>query len=79
MTPTDPPSPQTRAGSMRAFSIMFFAVALLCFMLGWADGVRHDKTYLHIPQTGTFLVVTLVLVVLGVLFLVWAPRGSRRS
>jgi hypothetical protein len=57
---------------------MFFAVALLCFMLGWADGVRHDKSYLHIPETGSFLVATAVLVVLGVIFLIWA-RGPRRS
>ena len=63
---------------MRAFSIMFFAIALLCFLLGWADGVRHDKSYLHIPQTGSFLVATAVLVALGVVFLVSA-RGSRRS
>ena len=37
---------------MLAFSIMFFSGALLCFLLGWADGVRHDKTFLHIPETG---------------------------
>jgi hypothetical protein len=63
---------------MRAFSIMFFAIALLCFLLGWADGVRHDKSYLHIPQTGSFLVATAVLVAVGVVFLISA-RGSRRS
>jgi len=77
MTPSDPTPSQSRADSMRAFSIMFFAVALLCFLLGWADGVRNDKSYLHIPQTGSFLVATAVLVAMGVVFLVWA-RGTRR-
>jgi hypothetical protein len=37
---------------MLAFSIMFFAGALLCFLLGWANGVRRDKSFLHIPETG---------------------------
>ncbi len=78
MTPSDPTPPRSRADSMRAFSIMFFAIALLCFLLGWADGVRHDKSYLHIPQTGSFLVATAVLVAVGVVFLISA-RGSRRS
>jgi hypothetical protein len=62
---------------MLAFSIMFFAGALLCFLLGWADGVRHDKTFLHIPQTGSFLVVTAVLVALGVAFFAWSRRIRR--
>lgn len=63
---------------MLAFSIMFFAVAILCFLLGWADGVRHDKTFLHIHQTGGFLIATAVLATLGVLFFVWS-KGSRRT
>lgn len=63
---------------MLAFSIMFFCCALLCFMLGWADGVRHDKTYLHIPETGSFLVATAVLVALGVVFFVWS-RSTKRG
>ncbi len=62
---------------MLAFSIMLFAVALLCLLLGWADGVRHDKTYLHIPETGSFLVATGILAVLGALCLVWSRRGKR--
>ena len=45
---------------MLAFSIMFFSGALLCFLLGWADGVRHGKTYLHIPETGSWLVATAI-------------------
>jgi hypothetical protein len=63
---------------MLAFSIMFFAGALLCFLLGWADGVRHGKTFLHIPQTGSFLVVAAILAALGIVFLVWS-RSAKRS
>ena len=63
---------------MLAFSIMFFSVALLCLLLGWADGVRHDKTYLHIPQTGGWLVATAILIALGVAFFVWS-RAAKRS
>ena len=58
MTSPDPTPRQSRGESMLAFSIMFFAGALLCFLLGWADGVRHGKTFLHIPETGSFLVAT---------------------
>ena len=46
---------------MLAFSIMFFGGALLCFLLGWADGVRRDKTFLHIPESGSFLVAAAIL------------------
>lgn len=63
---------------MLAFAIMFFSVALLCLMLGWADGVRHDKTYLHIPETGSWLVATAILAALGVILLVWS-RAAKRS
>lgn len=77
MTPTDPTPSSPRNESRLAFSIMFFAVALLCFMLGWADGVRHDKSYLHFPETGSFLVATAVLTGLGVFFLLWSRRGQR--
>ena len=62
---------------MLAFSIMFFAGALLCFLLGWADGVRRDKTFLHIPETGSFLVATVVFVALGIVFLA-RSRASHR-
>ncbi len=62
---------------MLAFSIMFFCLALLCLMLGWADGVRHDRSYLHIPETGSWLVATAILAALGVLLLVWSRVGKR--
>jgi hypothetical protein len=62
---------------MLAFSIMFFAGALLCFLLGWADGVRHDRTYLHIPATGSWLVATAILGALGVILLVRSRTGKR--
>lgn len=61
---------------MLAFSIMFFSVALLCFMLGWADGVRHGRAYLHFPVDG-WLVATGVLALLGVAFLGWSRAGKR--
>lgn len=78
MTPTDPTPRQSRRDSTVAFSIIFFAVALLCFLLGWADGVRHDRTYLHIPETGSWLVATAILGGLGVVLFVLS-RGMKRN
>ncbi len=63
---------------MLAFSIMFFAVAVLCLLLGWAEGVRQDTTYLHIPESGGWLIATGILAACGVLLLVWS-RGAKRS
>ena len=63
---------------MIAFSIKFFSGALLCFLLGWADGVRHDRAYLHIPETGSWLVATAILAALGVTFFVWS-RATKRG
>ena len=63
---------------MLAFSIIFFCIALLCLLLGWADGVRHDKAYLHIPETGSFLVGTAILAAIAVVFLVWS-RATKRG
>ena len=63
---------------MLAFSIMFFSGALLCFLLGWADGVRHGRTYLHIPETGSWLVATAILTALGVAFFV-RSRATKRG
>jgi hypothetical protein len=77
MTPSDPTPRQSRNESMFAFSIMFFSGALLCFLLGWADGVRHDKTFLHVPQTGSFLVAAAIFAALGIVFLARA-RATRR-
>lgn len=69
---------QTRGESALAFSIIFFFLGLLCFLLGWADGVRHDRTYFHIPETGSWLVATAVLAALGLLFFAWS-RSAKRS
>lgn len=69
---------QSRRESAIAFGIIFFSVALLCFLLGWADGVRHGRTYLHIPETGGWLVATAILGGLGVICLLWARRLKRR-
>ena len=78
MTPSEPTPRQSRGESMLAFSIMFFAGALLCFLLGWADGVRHDKTFLHIPETRSFLVAAAILAALGIVFLI-RSRATKRG
>jgi putative Mn2+ efflux pump MntP len=72
------PTPHnTRRDNAIACSIMFFALALLSLMLGWADGVRHRHTILHIPETDAWLVTALVLAILGIVFLVWARSAKR--
>lgn len=78
MSNSDPTPAPAKGDSRLAVSIMFFAVALLFFMLGWADGVRHDRSFLHIPETGSWLVATAIMLGLGVAFLVWA-RSVKRS
>ncbi len=77
MTPSDPTLRQSRRESALAFSVILFALALLCFLLGWADGVRHDRTYLHIPETGSWLVATAILAGFGVILLLWAKMAKR--
>jgi putative Mn2+ efflux pump MntP len=77
MTPSDPNNPRTRGDSALAFSVIFFSVALLCLLLGWAQGVRKDTTYLHIPENGSWLLATGILVAIGLLFLVWSRLGRR--
>jgi len=77
MTPSDSTPRQARGESMLAFSIMFFSVALLCFMLGWADGVRHGKAYLHFPGVDGWLVATGILTALAFLFFFWSRVGKR--
>jgi hypothetical protein len=78
MNPSDPTPRQTRGESALAFSIILFFLALLCFLLGLADGVRHDRTYLHIPQTGSWLVATAILAGPGLILFLWS-RGMKRS
>ena len=78
MTPSDPTQRQSRRESAVAVSIMLFALAFLCLLLGGADGVRHDRAYLHIPATGSWLVATAILGWLGVICFVWS-RGLKRS
>ena len=77
MTPSDPTPRQSRRDSAVAFSIIFFSVALLCFLLGWAEGVHHGRTYLHLP-IGGWLVATAILGGLGVVLFVLS-RGMKRS
>ncbi len=78
MTPSDPKSREARGDSPLAFSVIFFSLATLCLLLGWAQGVRKDTTYLHIPENGGWLIATAILAALGVLFLVWS-RVAKRS
>ena len=78
MSNSDPTPTPAKGDSRLAVSIMFFAVAVLFFMLGWADGVRHGRSYLHVPPIGGWLVATIITLGLGVAFLVWA-RSARRS
>ncbi len=75
---SDPNSPDKPGDSPLAFSIIFFAVALLCLLLGWAEGVRKDTTYLHIPENGGWLLATGILAAIGLLFLIWS-RARKRS
>jgi hypothetical protein len=77
MTPSNLTPRPVRGESALAFSIMFFCVALLTFMLGWADGVRHGRNLLHFPEVGGWLIATAVLAGLGVLFLVWSRSAKR--
>lgn len=56
---------------------MFFSVAVLCLLLGWAQGVRQDTAFMHIPESASWLLAAAILTALGVVFLVWS-RGARR-
>ena len=78
MTPTDPQAPAAPGATQLAFGIIFFCLALLTLMLGWAQGVRKDTTYLHIPESGNWLVATAILAAVGVIFFIWS-RIARRS
>ena len=78
MTPTDPTAPNERRDSRLAVGIMFFAFTLLCALLGWAEGVRHDTKVLRIPETGSWLLAAGVLAALGILFVFWSRPVKRR-
>ena len=78
MTSPDLTPRSSRSQTVLACGIIFFALALLAFLLGAADGARHDRTYFHIPETGTWLVVTAILAGLGLVCLVWS-RATKRS
>lgn len=77
MTAPDQNTGAKRGDSPLAFSIMFFAVAFLCLMLGWAEGVRKDTTFLHIPENGGWLIATAILFVLGLALLIWSRAAKR--
>jgi hypothetical protein len=78
MSNSDPTPTAAKGDSRLAVSIMFFAIAVLFFLLGWADGVRHDRSYLHIPETAGWLVASAIMLAFGVAFLLWA-RSAKRS
>jgi hypothetical protein len=68
----------SRGEAVLAFSIIFFCIAMLCILLGWADGVRHGHPYLRFPTSGGWVIAAGVLAALGVLFLLWS-RATKRS
>lgn len=78
MTPSDQMARKNRRESTLAFSIIFFAFGVLCFLLGGAEGVRHGTKILHIPETGGWLVAAGAFASLGVFFLL-RSRRSRPS
>ncbi|MEO6871269.1 MAG: hypothetical protein ABI233_03505 [Chthoniobacterales bacterium] len=77
MTAPDQNSGDKPGDSPLAFSVMFFAMAFLCLMLGWAQGVRKDTTFLHIPESGGWLVATGILFILGLILLIWSRTAKR--
>ena len=77
MTSLDQNARSGQGDSRLAFSIMFFAIALLCLLLGWAEGVRHGTTFMHIPENRLALISAAVLGALGFLFLIWSRLGRR--
>ena len=78
MTPTDPHAPPAPGESAFAFSIIFFCIALLTLMLGWAQGVRKDTTVLGIPESSGWLIAAAVLAGIGIILLI-ISRLSKRS
>jgi hypothetical protein len=61
-----------------ACSIIFFFIAMLCILLGWADGVRHGHDYLHFPTFGGWPIAAAIMAGIGVCFLLWS-RTTKRS
>lgn len=78
MTPSDPTARAPRRDTAIACGIIFFAVALLFLLLGAAQGVRRGTSYLHIPETGSWLLAAALTGAVGALFLVLA-RGLNRD
>jgi len=61
-----------------ACGIIFFFIALLCILLGWADGVRHGHAYLHFPTSGGWAVAAAIIAAIGIAFFLWS-RATKRS
>jgi len=78
MTSTNLSPSSSRREAVLACSIIFFFLAMLCILLGWADGVRHGHAYLRFPTTGGWVIGAAVMAVLGILFLLWS-RATKRS
>jgi hypothetical protein len=78
MTPSNLTPRPSRRETVLACSIIFFSLAILCFLLGWAEGVHHGRAYLQIPKTGGWLIGAAILGGLGVLCFL-GSRGAKRS
>ena len=68
----------SRGENVLACSVIFFSLALLCFLLGWAEGVHHGRAYLRMPQTGGWPVAAAILGGMGVICFL-GSRGTKRS
>ena len=77
MSHADPTTSGDRRDALLACGIIFFALTLLCLLLGGAEGVRQGTRYLHIPETGICLVIAAILGCIGAFFLLWS-RGLKR-
>ncbi|HEY1771286.1 MAG TPA: hypothetical protein VGG02_13625 [Chthoniobacterales bacterium] len=75
-------NPEARAARREftlAGSVVCFCGALLCFMLGWAQGVRHDTRYLHIPQNAGWVLAAAIFAGIGLLCLAFARVNGGKS
>jgi hypothetical protein len=80
MNPSKIEARAARRESTLAGSVIFACAALLCLLLGWAQGVRHDTRYLHVPESAGWVLAAAVFAGIALLCLAFARanRGERR-